>query len=184
MGDSRQMKTMTPLICAGLALAISACNSPSKSTTSESCSSPPEREVNVAEVKWLNDTAIQNAIIAQHTLYPYHFVTYSACLNELGEHDFCVLIDHYKNNPGPLNLRRGDATPELHEARLRFITDRLAKAGIEVGPIEDGHPGGVGMYSEFVLMALDKTYGGEEGGGGMSDGGGRNASANRGASVK
>lgn len=187
MGDLRLMKRTTLIVWAGLALAALACNSPSSSSPSTS-SGPPEREVNVAESKWFNDTAIQNAIIAQHTLYPYHFITYSASLNELGEHDFCVLLDHYKNHPGPLNLRRGDAPPELHEARLQFISDRLAKAGINVGPLEDGHPGGEGMLSEFVLTILAKSYGGGddqgEGGGEMSGAGRGGAVANRGGSVK
>lgn len=186
MGDSTLMKRTTLLVSAGLPLAALACNSPSPSSPSAS-SKPPEREVNLAEAKWLNDTAIQNAIIAQHTLYPYHFVTYSASLNELGEHDFCVLVDHYKKHPGPLNLRRGDAPPELHEARLQFISDRLAKAGINVGPIEDGLPGGEGMLSEFVLMVLEKSYGGDDQAGGgreMSGAGRGGAVANRGGSVK
>lgn len=181
------MKCPTQFVCAGLVMAAFACNSPSPSTPSTS-SGPPEREINMASAKWMNDTAIQNAIIAQHTLYPYHFVTYSACLNELGEHDFCVLIDHYTKHPGPLNLRRGDATAELHEARLQFISDRLAKAGIEVGPIEDGLPGGEGMLSEFVLMILERSYGGGDdqggGGGNMSGVGRGGAVANRGGSVK
>ena len=180
------MKFATSLVGVGLALMAIGCNSPSQSSPSTS-SGPPEREVNMAEAKWLNDTAIQNAIIAQHTLYPYHFVSYGANLNELGEHDFCVLIDHYKRHPGPLNLRRGDASPELHEARLQFISDRLAKAGVNIGPIEDGHPGGEGMLSEYVLRVLEKSYGGgdEQQGGGDTNGESRGgAVANRGGSVR
>ncbi|HKQ49937.1 MAG TPA: hypothetical protein VJZ71_17820 [Phycisphaerae bacterium] len=178
------MKCTTFIGYAGLALAALACNSPSPSSPSTS-SAPPERDINMAESKYFNDTAIQNAIIAQHTLYPYHFVTHSACLNELGEHDFNVLVDHYKTHPGPLNLRRGDAAPELHEARLQFISDRLAKAGINIGPIEDGHPGGEGMLSEFVLMVIQKSYGGgDDQGGGDMNGTGGGAVANRGGSVK
>jgi hypothetical protein len=182
------MKPAILSVCAAAILAAPACNSHSPSESTTTCARP-EREFHTAETKWLNDTAIQNAIVAQHTLYPYHFVTYSACLNELGEHDLGVLVDHYKNHPGPLNLRRGDAPAELHEARLNFITDRLAKAGIEIGAIEDGHPGGEGLYSEFILMILEQSYmngGGDENGTGMSEGlgTGRNASANRGARIQ
>jgi len=165
------------LTSASLVFLVSACNKPT---------SPPERDVNIAESKWLNDAAIQNAIIAQHTLYPYHFITYSASLNELGEHDFGVLIEHYKDHPGPLNVRRGDASLELQEARVRFVTDKLLKAGIDLGPIEDGAPGGEGMLSDHVLTVLERSYeaGNKGASGDMSTGARSAAVANRGGSIK
>ena len=43
------------------------------------------------------DESIKNGIISQHTVYPYHFVSDSARLNELGERDLQVLAAYYKD---------------------------------------------------------------------------------------
>lgn len=139
-------------------LFIGACSQSHKDETSSSTPSmapPPERDINVAEVQFYNDSAIENAIIAQHTLYSYDFVPNSAALNDLGEHDFRVLVEHFRNNPGDLNIRRGpDDSQTLYDARVRLITDRLGQSGIQLGPIADGNPSGNGMTSEMTLSIL------------------------------
>ena len=108
-------------------------------------------------VNTVNDTAIQYAIISQHTLFPYHFVNNSNRLNELGEFDLNVLANHFLKNPGQLNIRRDDTPEELYQARVSFVLERLENAGIESEKIafSDGMPGGSGMPSEKILTILD-----------------------------
>ena len=106
----------------------------------------------------INDTAIQNAIISQHTLFPYHFVNNSNKLNELGEFDLNVLANHFLKNPGQLNIRRDDTPEELYKARVSFVLERLENAGIKSEKItfSDGMPGGSGMPSEKILTILER----------------------------
>ena len=105
-----------------------------------------------------NDIAVQNAIISQHTLFPYHFVKNGAELNELGERDLAVLANHFMEHPGQLNIRRSDSSMDPYQARVDFVLDRLKKAGIDTERIRisDGMPGGSGMLSEKVLVILEE----------------------------
>jgi hypothetical protein len=106
-----------------------------------------------------NDIALQNAIISQHTLFPYHFVKNGAEFNELGSRDFGVLVKHFTKNPGPLNIRRGDSPVDLYQARIHLVLDGLKQAGIDTGQItiSDGMPGGSGMPSEKVITILEES---------------------------
>lgn len=105
-----------------------------------------------------NDIAVQNAIVSQHTLFPYHFVKNGAELNELGERDLAVLANHFMEHPGQLNIRRSDSSMAPYQARVDFVLDRLKKAGIDTERIRisDGMPGGSGMLSEKVLVILEE----------------------------
>jgi hypothetical protein len=110
-------------------------------------------------VRTLNNVGVENAIITQHTLYPYHFVPDGEKLNGLGQRDFAVLARHFGEHPGQLNVRRGEGTsPELYKARVAYVTDRLNEAGIEPGRVKvtDGMPGGPGTTSERVVTILQK----------------------------
>lgn len=82
----------------------------------------------------LQDEAVENAIIRQHTIFSYHFVPGAPYLTELGERDLDVLAHHYKHSVLPnlqahnviRNVRvyfdydksniRGDAQPLLDDA--------------------------------------------------------------------
>ncbi|MBI4602473.1 MAG: hypothetical protein HY721_10990 [Planctomycetes bacterium] len=121
-------------------------------------------EINTWLVKTVQDAAMKNAIVAQHTLYPYHFVDDAEGLNELGKADFHVLADHYLLHPGPLNVRRGGAPMALYEARVRKVRDLLGEAGVsaERVAIADGLPGGEGLSSERVLRILEEEDQGQE----------------------
>ena len=124
-------------------------------------------------VNALNDTAIQNAIVSQHTLYPYHFMENGAELNELGRHDFAVLTKYFMEHPGSLNIRRADVPADLYEARVNMIVEHWTKAGIKMERvrISDGMPGGPGMPSEKVVKILacfDKSATGESSAAGAS----------------
>jgi hypothetical protein len=108
----------------------------------------------------IRNASLNNAIITQHTLYPYHFAGGSAQLNDLGERDLHVLADHFKKAqpgmPGELNVRRGNASPSLYEARVKFVLESLTAHGVEGGmvAVKDGLPGGDGMASERVIVIL------------------------------
>ncbi|MHC4073071.1 MAG: hypothetical protein ACYTGS_13725, partial [Planctomycetota bacterium] len=114
--------------------------------------------VNRSLVNSYNDIAIQNAIVSQHTLFPYHFVTNGAELNELGQRDLAALNTHFVENAGHLNIRRHNTPAALYEARVNFVRDRLQEAGIDMKrmTISDDMPGGSGMPSESALQILEK----------------------------
>ncbi|MBN2270329.1 MAG: hypothetical protein JXN61_06930 [Sedimentisphaerales bacterium] len=117
--------------------------------------------INSGLVNSYNDLAMQNAIIAQCTLYPYHFIKNSAELNELGQRDLAVLAGHFKEYPGQLNIRRDDLPAEIYGARVNHTLDLLKKAGVDAERISvsDGMPGGSGMASERVLRILAAAEG-------------------------
>ena len=117
---------------------------------------PDKSLINAELVNALNDTAMRNAIISQHTIFPYHFAENSDKLNELGGRDLSVLAGHFKDNPGPLNIRRNNTTEELYQARVNFVLKRLKEAGVETSiSVSDGMPGGDGMPSEKVLNIME-----------------------------
>lgn len=105
-------------------------------------------------VNTVHDAAISNAIIRQHTLFPYHFDVDGAGLNELGRRDLAVLAEHYQQYAGELNVRRGDVSDVLYQSRVRQVAETLARAGVnaERVKISDGPPGGNGMPSEDVVV--------------------------------
>jgi len=114
--------------------------------------------INTELVKSVNNIAIENAIISQHTLFPYHFVKNGAMLNELGERDFSVLMRHFTEHTGVLNIRRNSIQQELYDARVKLIVNKLEKAGVDTErmSISDGMPGGPGMSSEKIVTILEK----------------------------
>jgi hypothetical protein len=108
-------------------------------------------------VRTLNNIGVENAILTQHTLYPYHFVADGEKLNDLGQRDFAVLARHFTEHPGLLNIRQGEGIPpELYKARVAYVTSRLKDAGIDPARvnISDGIPGGPGLPSERVVTIL------------------------------
>ncbi len=115
--------------------------------------------VNKEIVNSLNNIGVENAIIAQYTLFPYHFVKNSAELNELGRKDLAVLAKHLSRCPGDLNVRKADTPLDIYQARVNLVIDRLKKAGVPADQIliADGMPGGDGMVSERVIKILDKA---------------------------
>jgi len=111
-------------------------------------------EANAALVNGVFDDAIRNAVIRQHTLFEYHFLRNAATLNELGKHDLGLIAAYYKEHPGPLNVRQGDAADELHEARINEAKRVLIESGVdrERVTVKDGLPGGDGMPVERALV--------------------------------
>lgn len=115
--------------------------------------------INSQLINTYNDIAIQNAIVSQHTLFPYHFVENGAELNELGQKDLAALISHFIKHPGHLNIRKHNTPRDLYNARVNLVRKRLQQAGIAIERISvtDGMPGGSGMTSERVLVILERA---------------------------
>ena len=109
-----------------------------------------------------NNIAVQNAVITQHTLFPYHFVKNGADLNELGSSDLKVLTEHFLKYPGQLNIRRGDTPKDLYQARIDLVLEKMLEAGLESDKIRisDDMPGGSGMPSEKILTILENETSG------------------------
>jgi len=120
---------------------------------------PDKPLVNNWLINSYNNTAIENAIISQHTVFPYHFVKNAAQLNELGKRDVAVLAGHFMKHAGDLNIRRHDTPADLYEARVNAVVAQLQEAGVDIERmnIADGMPGGSGMASEKVLIILEKA---------------------------
>ena len=120
---------------------------------------PDKRLVNCELVNSFNDLAMQNALVSQHTLYPYHYVKNSAEFNELGQRDFAILASHFKKYPGQLNVRRDGIAPDIYEARVKRVLEGLKEAGVDVErtAVSDGMPGGSGMSSERIVTILAKS---------------------------
>ena len=116
-----------------------------------------EGQMNAGLITAYNDTAMENAIIVQHSLYPYHFVNNSDQLNELGRRDLSVLAKHFKEYPGRLDISRDGTSGTLYQARLAYVTGQLKKDGVDISKltISDGLPGGSGMTSSEVIQARE-----------------------------
>lgn len=112
--------------------------------------------INSEVINTYKETSVQNAIISQRTLYPYHFVNNSAELNELGLRNIAVLSAHFANYPGQLNIRHGSISTNLYIDRINFVVDKLKEAGVntEQVNITDGTPGGSGITSDAIIVIL------------------------------
>lgn len=106
-------------------------------------------------VRHIRESAVNRAIVMQHTIYPYHFESQGAALNALGVRDLEVLAGHYKEDPGQLNIPQGDVSDRLYSARVASVVTALAKDGVQKDRItisSTALPGGTGMSSERVLL--------------------------------
>ena len=115
--------------------------------------------INSQLLKSYNDIAMQNAVVSQHTLFPYHFVTNGAELNELGQRDIAALTSHFMKYPGRLNIRRHNTNADIYDARVNLVHERLQEAGIDMERIRisDDMPGGSGITSERILIILERA---------------------------
>ena len=117
--------------------------------------------INHELINTYNNIVVQNAIISQHTLFPYHFVKNGVELNELGSRDLNVLAEHFLKYPGELNVRRGDISEDLYKARINFVIGKLRVAGVRSDQlsVSDGMPGGTGKLSEEILIIIEENRG-------------------------
>jgi hypothetical protein len=126
-----------------------------------------EHAINSQLINSYHDISIQNALVSEHTLFPYHFVENAAELNELGQRDLAALATHFVKHAGHLNVRRHNTPADLYEARLKVVHGKLQEAGIEMErmSISDDMPGGSGVPSERILVILQKADAGASTGG-------------------
>ncbi len=141
------VKTVFVIELALLCVFLCSCNKTHKEAINEG-------QMNAGLINAYNDTAMENAIIAQHSLYSYHFVNNSDQLNELGRRDLSILSKHFKEYPGQLDISHDGTNKNLYQARLAYVTGQLKKDGVDISKltISDGLPGGSGMTSSEVVQ--------------------------------
>lgn len=120
-------------------------------TASERRRAANEEMVNVP-----TEEQVRNAVIAQHTIFPHHFVSGTDELNAIGRRDLLILAGHYKDHPGPVGMRPEGTCCKLDEARVAAVKGFLEHEGVDVAAltIGDAYPGGDGMASTRVLKAV------------------------------
>ena len=141
------MKTVFVIELALLCVFVCGCNNTHKEAINEG-------QMNAGLITAYNDTAMENAIIAQHSLYSYHFVNNSDQLNELGRRDLSILAKHFKEYPGQLDISHDGTSKGLYQARVAYVSGQLKKDGVDISKltISDGLPGGSGMTSSEVVQ--------------------------------
>jgi hypothetical protein len=141
------------LVAAGLILlATAACEHRAKPRLKDS------RELDDWFVTTAREAGVRQAIIAEHTLYGYHFVPDSARLNDLGYHDLCILSEHFAEFPGELCVRQGSAPEDLYRQRMETVQTELVRAGVAADrmTLTSGLPGGPGLAGNRVLFIMEK----------------------------
>jgi len=105
--------------------------------------------------------SVNNAILVQRTVYPYHFEIGGADLNTLGERDLGVLAGHFTKYPGAMNVRRGAESKSLYKARVAVVRQFLLDAGVDGRrvAIENDLPGGDGLTSHEVAIIINEAFG-------------------------
>jgi len=108
---------------------------------------PKDAIADMQIVDGVRDSGVRAAIVAQHTLYPYHFVSDSDALNELGHRDVTVLATHLRGvASGKINIRRGEEMPaSLYDARVASVRKMLQEQEVNADRVQitDGTPGGM-----------------------------------------
>lgn len=117
------------------------------------CQRPSVRD----EVRALQNLQIENGIIRQRTVYPYHFLPDTAALNQLGAYDLQVLARYFESHAGKLNVVRGDAHNALYQARVGSALQELSVLGVQTDRLQvvDELPPGDGMVSARAIVVLD-----------------------------
>lgn len=125
------------------------------------CQSEPSPEVEEpktpteAVVQDLFDQQAREGVVAERAVYPHHFVANEATLNGLGERHVAMLATGLKNNPGKIAIPQGNASADLHKARVKSVLEALEAAGVDATKIDPSAnlPGGPGITSERAATA-------------------------------
>lgn len=119
------------------------------------------RADNIARMDSYMEEAAINAVLAERTLYPYHFYHGTPQLTELGVRHLTILAAYYSDHPGPLIIRQRDASDELYARRVEEVRGRLGDWGIALEEvlIEDAYPRGPGIASQRVYHMLESDEG-------------------------
>ena len=143
----------TAVAAAAITLSGGCKNKPVQDETSDD-----EMRVNAAIVQMHFDEQARAGSIMSRTIYPYHFVADQTRLTPLGEEHVRTLelaLAEEGGKPIQLNVRRGDASTELYEARVEALKERFAAAGVEADRVvfADGLGGGKGISSKAIADA-------------------------------
>ncbi len=178
------MKKRELLLLGSMGLGLVLCGCAAHNAEVSTPDPDEEAHVDAAVINAVGDKQMANAIVTQHTLYPYHFVTGTADLNELGQRDLDVLAKYYRSHPGELNIHGAGEPAELTHDRMHNVQETLVHGGIDMSrmKIVDGVAGGDGMDSEHVLRILardekDAGQGYTDSTGGTANGGGSSSGA-------
>ena len=137
-----------------------------------------EARVNTAIVRMHFDEQARGGATTGRTIYPYHFVADQPSLTPLGEEHVQTLAQALAEEDGKpvrLNVRRGDASAELYDARVTALKERFAEAGVEADRVvfADGLGGGKGISSKALADAERAAASrGNRSRGGSANGGG------------
>jgi len=114
--------------------------------------------INRAMIEAYRTEQTDNAIIRQHTLYPYHFEADRHELNTLGMRAVHVLAMHFRKASGPLSVRAGNEPDALYQARVEEVRRRLADAGVDLNriTISDSLPDGDGIASDQIVIINER----------------------------
>ena len=143
------VRTRTVAACGLFAVVMAGCES-----------AAPEMEISRDVERALLETQYEDArragVIRQQTIQPYHFVVYTATLNELGVREIEILATHYRIHGGVLRIRRGDAEEQLYQDRVEEIRSVLRARNVDMSRVRlsDGLPGGDGLASDRVVEML------------------------------
>jgi hypothetical protein len=116
-----------------------------------SCSTSPKETPYSRGEMWIGDAiqqaSLDRAIVAERTLYPFHFATGTSELNDLGKRDLRVLAKHVARHGGAVHLHRGSTTDEVYAARAQAVEAALEAEGVapEQASVVDEAPQGPGI---------------------------------------
>ena len=177
MSTKRESWKAAAAVAAAAAIAlIGGCNGKAKQDEAADA----EARVNTAIVRMHFDDQARGGATTGRTIYPYHFVPDQAGLTPIGEEHVQTLAQALAEEDGKpvrLNVRRGDASTELYDARVAALKERFEEAGVEAERVvfADGLGGGKGISSKALADAERAAESGgsrSRGGGGSSRRGG------------
>jgi hypothetical protein len=109
-------------------------NSTRPATAARRMHEPEVTDIQIVDT--VRDSGVKAAIIAQHTLFPYHFETDGDMLNTLGERDLAVLAAHLRVHPGQINVPRGSMDAKMYDARVAHVNEALHAAGVNADNVK------------------------------------------------
>jgi hypothetical protein len=117
---------------------------------------PPEPPASGASLDLYSETAIEDGIIRERTIYPHYFVANSTRLNDLGLRAVHVLGRSCAERGGRVSIVQGDADDQLYADRIDVVVDAMVVAGTDRARlvVDDEPAGGQGMPSGTVLEIL------------------------------
>ena len=102
---------------------------------------------------------VYNGIATERAVYPRDFDHGSATLNELGTSRVEMLEEAYRDGSGRITVLRGDASDDLHAARVATVRQHFADAGLDpqrVHVVRGEHSEVEGDFSDRALLSYDR----------------------------